>query len=145
VPLFAGSLLLAAFPGFFNYVSPIYSFVLFLFWVLSVLIYGFFRYLTWFFSTYIITSTRLVDVDFAGLFHKDYSETTISHVEDVTSKVSGAFNVMFNYGLVIVQTASEMTEIEFEDVPQPDVVTRIIGELVMENGGVLRSKGHSGH
>ena len=107
--------------------------------------YAFYRYLVWFFSAYIITNNRLVDVDFVGLFHKDYTETSVENVQDVTSKVAGPFAVMFNYGLVYVQTASEQTEIEFNNVPQPDVVTKIIGELVMERGGALRSRSSSGH
>jgi membrane protein YdbS with pleckstrin-like domain len=145
IPLFLGGVVLSMFPGFFDAVSPLYALVLFLFWNLIVLMYGFYRYLTWFFSAYIITSNRLVDVDFVGLFHKDYTETTISNVQDVTSKIMGPLHVMFNFGLVHVQTASEQTEIEFENVPQPDVVTKIIGELVMEQGGVLKSRTSSGH
>lgn len=145
VPLFAGSLVLTAFPNFFDSVSPFYAFVLFVFWNLIVLMYGFYKYLIWFFSSYIITNNRLVDIDFVGLLHKDYTETSVENVQDVTSKVAGPFSVMFNYGLVYVQTASEQTEIEFENVPQPDVVTRIIGELVMERGGGLRSRSSAGH
>lgn len=145
VPLIFGSVVLTAFPSFFSSVSPTYTFVLFLFWTLAVLMYGFYKYIVWFFSAYIITNNRLVDVDFIGLFHKDYTETSVDNVQDVTSKVTGPISVMFNFGLVYVQTASEQTEIEFENVPQPDVVTRIIGELVMERGGALRSRSSSGH
>ncbi len=145
VPMLAGGVIVAAFPDFFATFSPLYSLTLFLFWNMIALMYGFYRYLIWFFSTYIITNTRLVDIDFVGLLHKDYTETLVDNVQDVTSKIAGPFNVMFNYGLVYVQTASEQTEIEFEDVPQPDVVTRILGELVMEKGGMLKSRGSSGH
>jgi len=143
VPLFFGGLVTAAFPNFFDTVSPFYAFILFMFWNMLVLMYGFYRYLIWFFSAYIITDKRLVDVDFVGLFHKDYTETTIENVQDVTSKVTGPLSVLFNFGLVHVQTASERSEIEFENVPQPDVVTRIIGELIMEQGGALRGRSSS--
>ena len=145
VPLFFGGVVVAAFPDFFDTVSPFYAFVLFLFWNLIVLMYGFYRYIIWFFSAYIITNNRLVDVDFVGLFHKDYTETTIDNVQDVTSKVTGPLSVLFNFGLVHVQTASEKSEIEFDNFPQPDVVTRIIGELVMEQGGNLHGRSSSGH
>jgi len=145
IPLIGSGVIISFFPAFFSSVSPFYAFVLFLFWNLIVLTYAFYRYIIWFFSVYLITNSRLVDIDFMGLFHKDYSETDVANVQDVTSKVSGPVQVMFNYGLVYVQTASEMTEIEFEDVPQPDVVTKIIGDLVREQGGLLQSKSQSGN
>jgi membrane protein YdbS with pleckstrin-like domain len=145
VPLIGSGVIYSFFPAFFASLSPLYAFVLFMFWNLLVLTYAFYRYVVWFFSVYLVTNSRLVDVDFVGLFHKDYTETHIGNVQDVTSKTSGPIQVMFNFGLVYVQTASEQTEIEFEDVPQPDVVTKIIGDLVREQGGELKSKSSSGH
>ena len=145
VPLFAGGFVVAAFPSFFETVHPLYAFILFLLWNVGVLMYAFYKYLIWFFSAYIITSNRLVDIDFFGLFHKDYTETSIFNVQDVTAYVSGPLHVMFNFGLVYVQTASEITEIDFENVPRPDAVTKVISDLVLESGGRLQSShGRSG-
>lgn len=144
IPLIGSGLIYSFFPGFFGSLSPFYAFVLFIFWNILVLTYAFYRYVIWFFSVYLVTNSRLVDIDFVGLFHKDYTETHVANVQDVTSKTAGPIQVMFNFGLVYVQTASEQTEIEFEDVPQPDVVTKIIGDLVREHGGALQSRSSSG-
>jgi membrane protein YdbS with pleckstrin-like domain len=114
-----------------------YGFLLTLFWYLLVSIYIFEQFLLWFFHVFIITNDRLIDIDFTGLFNKEFSETQITRVQDVTSEVRGPLQVMFDYGYVAVQTAAEQTEIQFENVPRPDQVSKLIGELVAEKGGSM--------
>lgn len=139
-PFIVGGFIIGFFPNFFASLNPSYVVVLYLFWNCVILMYAFCKYLIWFFSAYLITNNRLVDVDFLGLFNKEYTETLIDNVQDVTSEIKGPIQVVFNYGLVLVQTASEKAEIEFEDVPHPDIVTKVIGDLVREKGGILRHK-----
>jgi len=53
-------------------------------------------------------------------------------VEDVTSNVTGATRVIFNYGHVFVQTSAEKREFDFEDVANPSKVRDLIADLAME-------------
>ena len=39
---------------------------------------------------------------------------------------------MFNYGDVLIQTAAEIPEVEFEAVPMPDLVAKVLRELRIE-------------
>lgn len=104
--------------------------------VLTLFIYlftfGFFfqNFINWFFNVYIITDKRILDVDFKGFLYKNISETPLSKIEDVTSKVSGALAVIFNYGDVLIQTAAEQHEFEFEKVDCPEKVRDIISDLI---------------
>ena len=44
----------------------------------------------------------------------------------------GALQTMFDYGLVTVQTAGAKPEIEFEDVPHPNMIVQLFNELLLE-------------
>lgn len=104
--------------------------VLALFWYLFT--FGFFlqNFLNWFFNVYIISNKRIVDMDFYGIVHKRISESPLRNIEDVTSKISGVFGVMFNVGDVFIQTAAEQTEFEFSDLDNPSKIRDILSDLV---------------
>jgi uncharacterized membrane protein YdbT with pleckstrin-like domain len=89
-------------------------------------------FLTWFFNVYIITDERIIDVDFLSLIYKNVSSAKIDNIEDVTARSGGALQSIFHYGTVYVQTAGQKREFEFEDVPQPEKVTRLLNELILE-------------
>jgi membrane protein YdbS with pleckstrin-like domain len=117
-----------------------FLFLLTVFWYLVVFVYFFEQFLLWFYTVNIITDDRIVDIDFTGLFNKDFAEVQHTKIQDVHSVVSGPLAVMFNYGTVTVQTAAEKTIIEFDHVPNPDEVSKFIGELVAEKGGSIASR-----
>lgn len=107
-----------------------YRFILWIFWYLIVFGYVFMSYLGWFFNVYLITNKRVIDIDFAGLAHRRFSEAYLYNIEDLTHQISGALQVIFHFGTVHVQTAGEISEIEFENIPRPDVVQDVISDLV---------------
>jgi hypothetical protein len=96
------------------------------------------RFIRWFFNIYIVTNERLIDIDFIHLLYKEFSEARLSKVQDLTYKTSGVLAVVFNFGNVAIQTAGQLPNFEFELVPSPERVVRIIGDLVEKarNGGV---------
>jgi membrane protein YdbS with pleckstrin-like domain len=103
-----------------------------LFWYLGT--FGFFlqNLLNWFFNVYIISTKKIVDVDFHGIMYKNISETTLDNVEDVTSTVVGALGMIFNIGDVFIQTAAERREFEFHRVDDPSRVRDLVADLAAE-------------
>ncbi len=106
-----------------------YQFVGFLFWYLLTFAFAFEKFLGWYFNVYLITTKRVIDIDFNNLLSKKYSEAGIDQVQDVTSTVIGAIPTMFNYGNVLIQTASEINELEFNRVPNPEKIIKVLQEL----------------
>lgn len=99
---------------------------------------GFDTFAKWFYSVNLITSTRIVDVDFIDVMHHRFSETRLGNVEDVTHSVAGLFGSMFDYGNVYVQTAGAKPEFEFDNVPRPrDVQDTLLDVLDMHHKGEL--------
>ena len=106
-----------------------YKFISILFWYLITFIVAFEKFLSWYFDVYIITDNRVVDIDFKNLIVKKFSEADIHKIQDVTSNVIGFFPTMFNYGVVNIQTAAEVPEISFENIPNPEKVIKVLQEL----------------
>jgi hypothetical protein len=109
--------------------APNYRFVAVLFWYLITFIYAFEKFLSWYFDVFIVTDRRVIDIDFENLIVKKFSEADIHVIQDVTSSVIGLFPTMLNYGMVLIQTAAEIPEITFENVPNPEKVIKVLQEL----------------
>ena len=89
-------------------------------------------FLTWFFNVYIVTDERIIDIDFYNLIYKEVSDANIDKIQDVTYKMGGVIRTLFNYGDVMVQTASEVPNFEFLAVPKPDKVAKVLQDLRIE-------------
>lgn len=80
-------------------------------------------------NLHIITNIRIVDIDQEGLFHHVISELHIEKIEDVTSQTSGILSNVFGFGTVLIQTAGTTERFEFQNVPYPDKLVKIILDL----------------
>lgn len=101
-------------------------------WYLISIAYFLESFLTWFFNVYIVTDERIIDIDFYNLIYKEISDANIDKIQDATLKMGGAIRVLFNYGDVLIQTASEVPNFEFLAVPYPDRVVKILQDLRIE-------------
>ena len=103
-----------------------------LIWYLFTFIYAFEAFLDWFFSVDIITDERIFDFHFYNLTYRQVTDVNIDKIQDVTVSVGGGIGTLFNFGNVLIQSAAEITEIDFFDVPQPDKVAKILREMRVE-------------
>lgn len=103
-----------------------------LFWYMVTLAYALESFLSWYFDVYIITDERVIDIEFNNLLDKKFAETKISMIQDVSSRVAGISQTMFNYGDVRIQTAAEIPELCFERVPNPDKVIKVLQMMRQE-------------
>lgn len=103
-----------------------------LMWYLITVAFVFEKFLSWFFNVNIVTDERVFDVDFNNLLYREMTDAQISQIQDVTVKIGSAIRTIFNYGDVHIQTAGEVPEIEFQAVPNPDRIARILRDLQVE-------------
>lgn len=101
-------------------------------WYLFVVAFVFEHFLSWYYNVFIITDERIVDVDFHSLLYKEVSQAKIDNIQDVTFVMGGLGRAFFNFGTVFIQTAGEKREFDFEDVPHPNKVAKILNELILE-------------
>lgn len=100
-----------------------------LFYYLMVFSYVFISSLHWFYNVFIVTSERVVDIDYSDIVTHNIAITGLSHVQDVNYTQSGFIPTFFNYGNLFVQTAGNEVNFEAPNIPKPREATHIIGEL----------------
>ncbi len=114
---------------FTNFLNPIQLTYMSLMGILFIISYAWLNFLLYFFNVGLVTNKRVIDIDFYSILYREVSETRISKVEDITAKSAGYFGSLFNYGNVYVQTAGAEVNIEFDSVPEPSEVVKIINDL----------------
>jgi membrane protein YdbS with pleckstrin-like domain len=106
-----------------------YKVMLTMLWYLLISAYIVESYLGWLFNIYIVTTDRIVDIDFYNILHREISDAEIDKIQDVTVKTGGFAATMFNYADILIQTAAEKAVFEFYSVPQAGKVARILRDL----------------
>lgn len=109
-----------------------FDFAIALLWYLAIIGFGLISFLNWYFNVYLISSRRLIDVDFLGLLFYKSAETQLTMVQDVEHRRAGIWQALFNYGTVNIQTAATEQNLVFERVPKPAEVADIITDLIPE-------------
>lgn len=105
-----------------------------MFWYLATFGFALASFIGWFFNIYIVTNERIVDIDFFYLLYKKFSEAELTKIQDINYTSGGILAAIFNYGDVVVETAGELPNIDFESIPYPEKVVETIRELT-EHGG----------
>jgi uncharacterized membrane protein YdbT with pleckstrin-like domain len=105
------------------------------FWYVATFGFILAKFLSWFFNIYIVTNERLVDIDFYYLLYKNFAEADLSKIQDLSFTTGGIFSTLFNYGNVVIQTAGESPNLEFDKVPYPERVIETIRSLNNPSGG----------
>lgn len=122
---------ISVFPFFEGFPSQ-YQLVSLIIWYLVIAAFMLEKFLSWFFNVNIITDERVIDVDFPSLIYREISDANIDQIQDVTIEVSGGWRTYFDYGNVLIQTASQIPKVEFESIPNPDKVAKVLRELRIE-------------
>lgn len=140
LPWIASAFLLAIIPPFtlpflpsilpFINLSIFTEFSVVLFYYLALFGFVFTNFSLWYFQISLVTNKRVVDVDVAGVLFRHVSETKLEAIQDVSYSQYGLIRSIFNYGEVLVQTAGELPNFEFENAPNPTKVIRIVGDLI---------------
>jgi len=98
-------------------------------WYLLTLGFIFENFLSWYFNVYIVTNKRVIDLDFYNLVYYNQAQADLSQITDMNLTICGTLGVVFNYGNLVIETAAEAPNIEFQAVPNPRAVVKIIDGL----------------
>lgn len=96
-------------------------------WVISFTIF-----IDYYLDLWIVTSHRIVDREQKGLFNIRVSEQNLSQVQDVSATVKGIFPTLLNYGNVLVQSAAAKNLFQFQQISDPEVISREINRIAYE-------------
>lgn len=118
---------------------PSYVLVGTAFWYVATFGFALASFIHWFFNIYIVTSERIVDIDFIHLLYKRFSQAELTKIQDISYSAGGIVATVFNFGNVVIETAGEAPSLEFFAVPHPDRVVETIRTLEeqVKNEGLL--------
>jgi uncharacterized membrane protein YdbT with pleckstrin-like domain len=121
-------LALASFP-LLSFLPGNYQFMAVIVWYLFTTAFIFEQFLSWYFNIYLVTDQRVIDYDFTNLLYKGSMDADIEKIQDVSYKTGGIAQVIFNFGDLLIETAGAIPNLEFEKVPNPAYVSKIIHNL----------------
>lgn len=87
------------------------------------------HFIDYYLDVWIITDKRILNIEQIGLFSRTVSELRLHRIQDVTSEVHGFFHTMLDYGNVYIQTAGEKERFQFENIPHPNEIAKLILDL----------------
>lgn len=85
-----------------------------------VLAYWFYHWMGWYYSVYIVTSQRLIDIHQRGLFNRKVSEVGFDKVQSINYHVKGLQAALLKFGDITVQTYT--SEWLLRDIHHPEEV-----------------------
>jgi len=98
-------------------------------WLVVALLVAWAGFLSWYFNVSIISSKRVIDIDFHDLIYREVSDAGLDKIEDVTHSMGGLLGIIFNFGDIYIQTAGTKPQIEFFKVPHPAQVASTLRKL----------------
>lgn len=91
-------------------------------YMLTMYLLFYVRFLDYYLDLWIVTNDRIVDIEQHNLFSRSVTELDLFRIQDVTVEIHGIFATVFNYGNVLVKTASSNTHIVFYNVSMPNKI-----------------------
>lgn len=89
-------------------------------------IYSFYIWYIWNNSNYIITSQRVIKIDQVSFFNRMISEADIDRIQEISTEITGPIRTVLNFGVVKIQTASNESRMNLDDVTDPYSVQQVI-------------------
>ena len=129
-------LFLVIFPnliGSINSILPLRFFIIFLiFYYLIIIGYLLLNFISWFYNVGILTTKKIIDVDFNDLLSRNIASALIQDIKDVDFEESGLLSNFFDYGNVHMQTETEKQNFEFLQIPHPAKVADTLLDLISQ-------------
>lgn len=99
-----------------------------------LVVFGFtlLNFAIWYFNVGIVTTKRAIDIDVPNILVKMISEARLPSIVDVSFTQVGGIRSFFDYGDIFLQTEGIHQNIEFDRAPSPNMIRKIIGELIVD-------------
>ncbi|MBI5530938.1 MAG: PH domain-containing protein [Candidatus Doudnabacteria bacterium] len=102
---------------------------LLLFWTFLVLIYAINKYALWLLNVYLITSKRIIIINYKNIFNKQVLESPLERILNISFTVKGFWASLFSFGSVEVQVAGLPEPMIIKKVAHPSEVKDFLWKL----------------
>lgn len=73
-----------------------------------------------------VTNQKIAEVAYLSIFNRKITQLGLGSIENVTYQQDGIFPHLFDYGHIVIETASEIENTSFSLVPRPNFYSQII-------------------
>lgn len=99
--------------------------------ILGALIF-FPSWINWYYSVYIVTDIRLIQISQRGLFRKSFVDLGLNKIQSLNYEVNGLQETLLGYGTILVQTY--MGDLVVHDVHHPAKIYKQLITILREQG-----------
>lgn len=89
-------------------------------------------WISWYFSVFILTSQRFVQITQKGLFHTSFADIHLQQIQQVNYEIAGIQQTLLGFGTIIMQTY--IGELVIHDVHHPAKIQRKIVQILRDHG-----------
>lgn len=93
------------------------------------------KWIGWFFSVYIVTDQRFIQISQKGLFHRSVVDMKLSQIQMVNYEIAGLQQTIFGFGTIVMQTV--VGDLVIHEVHHPATIQKKLLEILRNNGGGL--------
>ncbi|HEX3568653.1 MAG TPA: PH domain-containing protein [Candidatus Saccharimonadales bacterium] len=86
----------------------------------------------WYFSVFIVTDQRLIQITQKGLFHRSVVDMGLSQIQMVNYQVAGLSETVFGFGTIMMQTF--VGDLVIHDVHHPAAIQKKLLEVLRQQG-----------
>ncbi len=94
-------------------------------------------WINWFYSVFIVTDQRFVQITQRGLFHRSVSDLGLHHIQTVNYEVAGLEQTILGFGTIVVQTY--MGDLVLHNIHHPAQTQKKIVSIIKEQGIITDS------
>lgn len=99
----------------------------------------FYAWIGWWFSVYIVTNQRFIQISQKGLWKRSVVDIGIDKIQTVSYQVNGLQETLLGFGTIVVQTF--VGELVIHDVHHPKKVQKRLSHILRELGITLNQAG----
>ena len=100
--------------------------------VLLGLLIFFPAWIGWYFSVFIVTDQRLIQITQKGLFHRSVIDMNLNQIQMINYEVSGLQETLLGFGTIMMQTF--VGDLVIHDIHHPAHIQKKILEVLREQG-----------
>ena len=89
-------------------------------------------WLGWYFSVFIVTNQRLIQITQKGLFHRSVVDMGLAQIQMVNYEISGLEQTFLGFGTIMMQTF--VGDLVIHDIHRPALIQKKLLEILRKEG-----------
>jgi hypothetical protein len=92
----------------------------------------FYAWIGWYFSVYVVTSQRFIQINQKGLWKRSMVDIGLDKIQTISYEISGLQETLLGFGTIVIQTY--VGELVIHDVHKPRHIQKRMSHILRELG-----------